>query len=73
MSSPSWTPLHTDYITHYGSCITDFRRATVCIIGNSTYQLSKWYKGCGFNPSTVNYKSMEEAKHAGEDWYHRGV
>lgn len=68
-----WSPLHLDYITHYGETSSNvFRRSTVCIVGNM-FQLSKWYVGCGFNPETVWYSSMEDAKQAGEAWYHRGV
>lgn len=71
MNAPVWSDLHLDYITHYGDT-KDFRRATVCIIG-TIYQLSKWYKGCGFSPSTVNYNTFEGAKQAGEDWFHKGI
>lgn len=65
-----WSELYLDYITHYGE--DSFRRYTVTVVGQ-TYQLSKWYKGCGFSPEVVNYKSMEEAKQAGEDWTNKGM
>ena len=72
MTSQSWTPLYLDYITHYGDTQKSFRRSTISIAGN-VYTLSKWYKGCGFSPETVGYSSMEEAKKAGEEWFHKGV
>lgn len=75
MSNLQWSDLYLDYITHYPDSGSfgpnSFRRSTVCVVG-SVFQLSKWYKGCGFNPETVNYSSMDDAKIAGEDWYHKG-
>jgi hypothetical protein len=71
MSNLSWPELHLNYITHYGA-VGSFRRSSITITG-STYTLSKWYKGCGFNPETVDYQSLEDAKKAGENWYHKGV
>lgn len=72
MSTKQWSNLHLDYITHYGD-VSDYRRASICvIIPNSVYQLSKWYKGCGFNPETVEFDSMEAAKKAGEEWSNNG-
>jgi len=75
MNIMNWTPLYLDYITHYGDLGNSYRRSTVTVISDefSTYQLSKWYKGCGFSPDVVYYKSFEEAKKAGEDWYHKGL
>lgn len=68
----NWSNLYLDYITHYGT-IHDFRRASVCVIvPNSVYELSKWYKGCGFNPETVTFQTMEEAKKVGEEWVKSG-
>lgn len=72
MTTKQWSNLYLDYITHYGD-ISDYRRASICVIvPNSIYQLSKWYKGCGFNPETVNFDNMDAAKKAGEDWTNGG-
>lgn len=71
MNTPRWSDLHLDYITHYGDT-KDFRRATVTI-SFGKYQLSKWYKGCGFSPMLTYHESMEEAKQAGEEWFHKGI
>ncbi len=72
MTTKQWSNLYLDYITHYGD-IHDYRRASICVIvPNSVYQLSKWYKGCGFNPETVNFDNMDAAKKAGEDWTNGG-
>lgn len=66
----TWSPLYLDYITHYGNT-SDLRRASVCKVGDS-WELSKWWKGCGFNPQTQWYDSIEEAKEAGELWTEKG-
>jgi hypothetical protein len=67
-----WSALYLDYITHYGD-IDSFRRASVCVIvPNSIYELSKWYKGCGFNPELCCFASLEEVKKAGEAWVDNG-
>lgn len=72
MNTKQWSNLHLDYITHYGDMM-DYRRATVCtVIADSVYELSKWYNGCGFNPETVRFDSMEAAKKAGEEWVNNG-
>lgn len=61
----NWTePYHG--LSHYGSC-DDHRRASVQQY-NQKCQLSRWYRGCGFNPETKWFDSMEEAKKAGEAW-----
>lgn len=53
-------------LTHYGSC-SDHRRSSVDKCGTK-YQLSRWYRGCGFNPETEWFDSLEAAKAAGEQW-----
>lgn len=61
----AWTDLHCD-VTHYGSC-DDHRRSSVTVYGKGA-QLSRWYRGCGFNPETEWFDSLEAAKEAGEAW-----
>lgn len=70
MNVQAWSPLYLDYITHLGK-VGDYRRASVNCTGKM-WQLSKWYKGCGFNPETVSFTTIEEAKQAGEDWVEFG-
>lgn len=53
-------------LTHYGSC-DDHRRSSVQQYA-SKCQLSRWYRGCGFNPETEWFDSMDAAKAAGEAW-----
>jgi len=67
------TKIYLDYITHYGNTKENpsYRWATVTIHGDK-FQLSKWYKGCGFSPEVVWFNSFEDAKLAGESWTNEG-
>ena len=31
-------------------------------------ELHMWFEGCGFNPRTSHYDTVEEAREAGEKW-----
>lgn len=53
-------------LSHYGTC-GDFRRSSIQQYA-SKCQLSRWHKGCGFNPETEWFDSLADAQAAGEAW-----
>lgn len=62
----TWSAPHCD-ITHYGQ-VGDRRRSSITSFSETRHQLARWHRGCGFNPDTENYDSLEAAKRAGEEW-----
>lgn len=58
-------------VTHLGQ-VGDLRRASIQEYG-SFATLLKWFKGCGFNPLTQDFDTVDEAKRAGDAWIKNGI
>ncbi len=47
---------------------TDDGRWATVITQGSAVELLLWYPGCGFNPSSRTFPTVEEARREGEAW-----